>query len=107
VPVNIDYNRDLLGFIVRENGISLEAWSKTTYAITELIKQPPGEGINPFTKEPMLLPNNNFLIVVENETVGLAGWEDSECIGIAGDGKKIAPYITVLCDILGAKFEAI
>lgn len=102
----IDYNRQLLGFVVRETGISQADWIAFASSSTELRKQPPREGLNPFTRKPMLYHSSNFFLVVGNKQVGLVTWEEAECIGVAGIKEEVAPFIARLCEAFHATFEA-
>ena len=103
---SIDYNRQHLGFVVRDTGISHSDWVAFASSNPELRKQPPLDGINPFTRLPTLYHNSNFFFIVDDKPVGLVAWEDAECIGIAGIKEKMAPFIKRVCEAFGARFEA-
>jgi hypothetical protein len=102
----IDYSRQHLGYIVRDSGIPQSDWVAFASSSSDLRKQPAVEGINPFTRKPMLYRQPNFFIVVGDEPVGLVAWEEAECIGIAGIEEEVAPFIARLCEVFHARFEA-
>jgi hypothetical protein len=103
----IDYNRQLLGFVVRDGGISHEAWWAFASSSPWLRKQPPVEGINPFTQRPHYFSNSNFVVTDGAEHVGLLAWEESECVGVAGEEPALRSVIASLCEAFDAQFEPI
>jgi hypothetical protein len=104
---NIDYNRQLLGFVVRDSAISQAEWVAFASVYPAFRKEPPRIGINPFTRQPMQFHNTNFTFVEQDEVVSLVVWEQSECIGVAGDAAASSALISLLCDTFNARFEAI
>jgi len=103
---SIDYNRQHLGFVVRDRGIAHSDWIAFASSNPELRKQPPLEGVNPFTRQPMLYHHSNYFVVVDDKPVGLVAWEEAECVGIAGIKEEMAPFIARLCEAFDARFEA-
>jgi hypothetical protein len=106
MPV-IDYNRQLLGFLVRDRGISHEAWLAFASSSPWLRKQPPIEGVNPFTRLPNHFSYSNFVVVDGAESVGLLAWEEAECVGVAGEEVALRTVIVSLCETFDAQFEPI
>lgn len=104
---DVDYNRDLRGFLEREGGISLSEW--LAFADNEglLEKVPPTKGVNPFTQRPCDYHNNNYYVVVCGKRVGLVCWEDSECLGVAGHGRDVDDFIAKLSSCINARFQPI
>jgi hypothetical protein len=103
---NIDYNRQLLGFVVRDWAISQTEWVAFASSHPAFRKQSPVIGGNPFTHEPMEFHNTNFAFVQEDRIVCLVVWEEAECIGVAGDAVASASLISLLCETFHARFEA-
>jgi hypothetical protein len=104
---SIDYNRQLLGFVVRDSAISQVEWVAFASSHPAFRKEPPVNGINPFTRQPMQFRNTNFTFVQEGRVVSLVVWEEAECIGVAGDAVASTSLISLLCDTFHARFEAI
>ena len=104
---NIDYSRQLLGFIVRDRAISQTEWVAFASSHPAFRKEPPVTGINPFTRQPLQFRNTNYTFVQEERMLSLVVWEDAECIGVAGDAVGSAPLISLLCEAFHARFEAV
>lgn len=104
---SIDYNRQLLGFVVRDSAISQTEWVAFASSHPAFRKEPPVIGINPFTRQPMEFRNTNFTFVEEDKIVSLVVWEAAECIGVAGDAAAATPLISLLCDTFHARFEVV
>ena len=103
---SIDYNRQLLGFVVRDFSISQTEWVAFASSHPAFRKEPPVTGTNPFTRQPMQFRNTNFTFVQGDRTVSLVVWEETECIGVAGDAVASAAVISLLCEAFHARFEA-
>jgi hypothetical protein len=104
---NIDYSRQLLGFVVPDRAISQTEWVAFASSHPGFRKEPPVTGINPFTRQPLQFRNTNYTFVQEERIVSLVVWEDAECIGVAGDAVASASLIALLCEAFDARFEAI
>jgi hypothetical protein len=104
---SIDYNRQLLGFVVRDSAISQAEWVAFASSHPAFRKEPPAAGINPFTRQPIDFRNTNFTFVQEERIVSLVVWEEAECIGVAGNAVAAASLISLLCDTFHARFEAV
>lgn len=104
---SIDYNLQLLGFVVRDPAISQAEWVAFAASHPAFRKEPAVVGVNPFTRQPLEFRNTNFTFVQEGRTVSLAVWEDAECIGVAGDEAASAVLIALLYDTFHARFEAV
>src|SRR5688500_10509142 len=104
---SIDYNRQLLGFVVRDCAISQAEWVAFASSHPAFRKEPPVNGINPFTRQQMKFGNTNFIFVQEDRIVSLVAWEEAGCLGVAGDAAASTSLTSLLCDTLHARFEAI
>jgi hypothetical protein len=104
---SIDYNRQLLGFVVRDSAISQAEWVAFASSHPAFRKEPPVSGIDPFNRQPMQFRNTNFAFVQEGRIVSVLAWEEAECIGVAGDAVASTSLISLLCDTFHARFEAL
>jgi hypothetical protein len=102
--VHVDYSQQHLGYLVRGGGISLPDWLALASTVPELKKKPARSVINPFTQKPILWPNGAYDILNAEGAVGLAVWEQSGCIGIAGNKPALDNFVARLCDLLKTKF---
>ena len=102
---DINYKLEHLGFVACDAGISQVAWVAFASAHPYFQKQPPIAGINPFTRQAMQYQHNNYLIVDGEAPVGLAVWEASQCIGLAGNASKLESLIALLCKAFNGKFH--
>ena len=102
---SINYNKELLGFIVKEGGISLELWDEFARRQENYKKTPPKKGINPFTGKEHFYHSNSYLVLENNTEIGLLAWEESECIGVAGKSRKLESEINKLNREFDAVFE--
>lgn len=105
--MDLNYSEDLVGFVIRESGIGLQEWSIFAESSDSLIKQPPVEGVNPFTGKPHLYTSNRYWVTNGNEEVGIACWEEAECIGIAGDLRDLDSFVSELCSAFDARYEEV
>jgi hypothetical protein len=104
---NIDYSRQLLGFVVRDPAISQTEWVAFASSHPAFRKEPPVTGINAFTRQPLQFRNTNYTFVQAERIVSLVVWEDAKCIGVAGDAVASASLISLLCEAFHARFEAV
>jgi hypothetical protein len=100
----VDYSAQHIGYVVRDGGISLSAWLAFAQAAANLAKEPPHTVVNPFTRQPMPWPHSNYYVLDNGSVVGLVVWEESECLGLAGDRTKLAGFISEVCNVLHARF---
>jgi hypothetical protein len=103
---SIDYNWQLLGFVVRDSAISQTEWVAFASSHPAFRKEPPVTGINPSSRQPMQFRNTNFTFVQDDRIVSLVVWEEAECIGVAGDAVASTSVISLLCEAFHARFEA-
>jgi len=102
---DINYDADLLGYIVSDKGISLEAWESYAGHNKAYVRNPPRTFKNPFTGQNAEVESTAFKLVENNAPIGLFVWEATECVGVAGDLKKVNNEIKNLCRHFSAKFE--
>jgi hypothetical protein len=101
---HVDYSQQHLGYLVRDGGISLPDWLDFASTVPELKKKPPRSVINPLTQKPILWSNGAYDILKAEVAVGLAVWEQSGCIGIAGNMPALDTFVARLCDLLKTTF---
>ena len=102
---DINYNKELIGFVESDKGISLESWSSHASQNEALVRNPPVEIKNPFTNEPVFVESTSYSFMKENKEIGLFVWEKGDFIGVAGNYESLEPEIKNLCKYFGAKFE--
>ncbi len=101
----IDYNEQLIGFLVRDGGIGLGEWRALIENDARFVKKPPSRGVNPFTGKPHDYRNTSYEIVLDGDVVGLACWEQAESVGLAGRRDALKSMIVDYCGKMSATFE--
>jgi hypothetical protein len=104
---SINYNKEFLGFLVKEGGISLEMWNEFARNQQNYRKTPPTKGINPFTGKEHYYHSNSYSVLENDTEIGLLAWEESECIGVAGESKRLELEINKLSREFDAVFETL
>lgn len=69
----------------------------------------PKEGINPFTRKPMIIKPNpdTARIIVDGEEVGCMYWalDDSNLVNVSGDPQVVIPIALEIAATLGGRFH--
>ena len=101
-----------LGEIVgkaKKKGLDRDRWIEIIGEHQNLAVPPAREGVNPFTKERVILkPRPDMaLVVIEGETVGTMDWsqDSSKIIEVSGDPALVLPLAEEIAGLLGGRFE--
>jgi hypothetical protein len=102
----------VIGEILREPdppGISRQRWIDMIREHPNIEPPEPREGINPFTKEPMVIrPTPDVArVVVGGRKVGSMGWahDGSNMIVVFGEPEAVVPLARDIAESLGGRFE--
>ena len=106
-------NTDFIGEIVREPdppGLSRQSWIDLIREHPNLDPPRPCEGINPFTKKPMVIqPRTDVArVIIGAKEVGSMSWaeDDSNLINVFGDSSDVVPLAQEIARTLGGRFNA-
>jgi hypothetical protein len=102
---------DLIGEIVRSPdppGINRQRWIDLIREHPNLVPPEPREGINPFTKQPMVIrPRSDVArVVVDGMEVGSISWAEDESNLIYVFGGAVVPLAQEIAKVLGGRFRA-
>jgi hypothetical protein len=92
------------------SGFTRQQWRDLIRIHPNLVAPRPREGINPFTKEPIIFPPRLDVaqVVVDGKTVGTMSWaeDDSTLINVYGEAEAVVPAAYDVAKSLGGRFEA-
>lgn len=102
---------DFIGQIVREPdppGIDNQRWIDLIRRHPNLLPPEPKQGINPFTKQTMVIKPlpDVARVIVDGDEVGAMSWslDDSNLINVFGDPQAVVPLAQELAETLGGRF---
>jgi hypothetical protein len=103
---------DLIGKIVPDlaaPGMSRQRWIDLISGHPNLVRPQPHQGINPFTKGPMVIhPRPDIAqMVIDGVAVGSMSWaeDDSNLINVWGDPQAMVPLAREVANLLGGRFQ--
>ena len=92
-------------------GIRKQRWVDLIREHPSLENVPPHQGINPFTRKPMLYHarTDTALIVIGEREVGSMSWaqDESNSIDVSGERHVVVPLAHDIAGLLGGRFEEI
>lgn len=105
---------DFIGEIVRESdppGIDNRRWIDLIREHPHLVPPEPREGINPFTKQAMVIrPRPDVArVVIGGQEVGAMYWseDDSNMINVFGEPQVMVPLANEIARSLGGRFRQV
>src|SRR4051812_7988129 len=102
---------EFIGSIVAESdppGLSRPRWLEAISEHPDLAPPKPREGINPFTKQPMMVrPRHDASIMVHGQEAGCMTWAKGGMneVQVFGDPKIVGPIAQNVAARLGGRFE--
>ncbi|MBC7818401.1 MAG: hypothetical protein IAG10_16060 [Planctomycetaceae bacterium] len=91
-------------------GINHDRWVALIDKHPNLLHPPPIEGINSFTRGPMIAhPRPDVAsVVIEGQEIGMMYWSENEAnqINVFGDSQTVAQLAHEVANLLGGLFEA-
>jgi hypothetical protein len=103
---------ELLGMIVAREGtpaLVYEDWTRVVAEHPDLNRVMPHEGVNPFTRQPMMFHGSpgDARVVIAGETVGTMYWapDDSARIVVNGDAGRVEPVARDVASQLAALYQ--
>jgi len=103
---------DLIGEILSEPdppGIDFQRWIEIIREHANLAPPPAKEGINPFTKKPMLIKPCSGIarVIVDGKQVGSMHWAlaGANKIIVWGESEAVLPLARDIAKALGGRFE--
>jgi hypothetical protein len=87
--------------------IRRERWLALIDEHPALERPQPKEGINPFTRKPMLYnsPPDTVSVIVEGKEIGVMGFAQDSYILVQGERHPMVPFAHSIAEILGSRFE--
>jgi hypothetical protein len=107
-------NFDLIGEIVRDPdspGIDNMRWIDLIREHPHLVPPVPREGINPFTRQSMVIrPRPDVArVIIGGREVGTMSWslDDSNLINVFGEPQAVIPLAREIARSLGGRFQQV
>jgi hypothetical protein len=104
---------DFIGEIVREPdppGIDNQRWIDLIREHSNLVPDEPREGINPFTKKPIVMKPRPGVarVIIDGQEVGSMSWtlDGSNLIDVFGQPQAVVPLALEIAEALGGRFRA-
>jgi hypothetical protein len=104
---------DFIGEIVREPdppGIDRQSWIGLIREHPNLVPPEPHEGINPFTKRPMVIKPlpDVARVIIDGQEVGSMSWslDESNLINVFGQPQAVVLLAQDIAESLGGRFRA-